>query len=437
MTRRVAARDALPGRWDRGARAVAGDLAVVAELPLDDGLVLAVLVAEDGRRFAAPLVVGSPAWRRAVPGDGAAEALTRLLARAAQGEPGTGDDVTLVSWGARPVVGERPVDVDQTHESVVVGDAAVVKWAVELTPGPHPAPQRLAALVAAGFDAMPPPWGLVEWHDPDTGGAAVLLATVAGFLPEATDGWEWAVGDLRAAAADGRPLHGATAAPRVLGATTARLHLALSAEGAVPASPRWAQDLADASIGEARLALDEVDGMEGARLRARGEVLLRELAGLGDCAGTPLAPVHGDLHVGQVLRHRAADGGWAYAITDFDGNPVADPAERASPQPPARDVAGMLQSLDHVGRVVLRRTDGVDAAYVTAWIPAAQREFLSAYAATLDRSGRPELLDHRLLRPLRLLQEVREFRYAVHHLPHWRYVPDGALQDLIPLTDED
>jgi len=27
---------------------------------------------------------------------------------------------------------------------------------------------------------------------------------------------------------------------------------------------------------------------------------------------------------------------------------------------------------------------------------------------------------------------VREFLYAVRHLPHWRYVPDAALGDLFP-----
>ena len=34
--------------------------------------------------------------------------------------------------------------------------------------------------------------------------------------------------------------------------------------------------------------------------------------------------------------------------------------------------------------------------------------------------------------PLRLQQECREFLYAVHHLPHWRYVPDAALIELLP-----
>jgi maltokinase len=50
----------------------------------------------------------------------------------------------------------------------------------------------------------------------------------------------------------------------------------------------------------------------------------------------------------------------------------------------------------------------------------------------LSRHGLADLLDERLLSPLRLQQEVREFLYAVRHLPVWRYVPDGALVDLLP-----
>ena len=42
------------------------------------------------------------------------------------------------------------------------------------------------------------------------------------------------------------------------------------------------------------------------------------------------------------------------------------------------------------------------------------------------------LFDEALAVPLRLQQEVREFLYAAKHLPHWRYVPDGALRDLLP-----
>jgi maltokinase len=174
-------------------------------------------------------------------------------------------------------------------------------------------------------------------------------------------------------------------------------------------------------------AVDGVDWAEGERLRTR-EPRMRSV--LGQLSSVPQAltiPVHGDLHVGQVLR-------WAggLAVGDFDGNPVLPVSERLAPQPPARDVAGMLQSIDHVGRVVNHRVAAADAAKVSMWIGRAQTEFLDSYLATLASAGREELFDERLLLPLQVEQECREFLYAVRHLPRWRYVPDQALEALFP-----
>jgi len=142
--------------------------------------------------------------------------------------------------------------------------------------------------------------------------------------------------------------------------------------------------------------------------------------------------VHGDLHVGQVLRFSDP---YDYVVTDFDGNPVLPPEERGAPQPAALDVVGMIASLDHVGRIVITRTDNVDESAVRVWIAAAQEAFLHDYRDTLARMRHAHLLDDRLLVPLRLQQEVREFLYAEKHLPLWRYAPDGALVDLLPDLD--
>jgi hypothetical protein len=74
---------------------------------------------------------------------------------------------------------------------------------------------------------------------------------------------------------------------------------------------------------------------------------------------------------------------------------------------------------------------GVDAAVVARWVEAAETAYLDAYRAALAGHGLAELLDERLLRPARLQQECREFRYAARHRPHWRYVPDAALGALV------
>ena len=96
----------------------------------------------------------------------------------------------------------------------------------------------------------------------------------------------------------------------------------------------------------------------------------------------------------------------------------------------------MLQAIDHVGRVVVHRTEGVDAGRVSQWVSRAQDAFLQAYRLGLAQRDAEDLLEEALLLPFAVEQECRELLYAVTHLPHWRYVPDAALADLVPLSAE-
>jgi maltokinase len=401
-------------------------LAVLDELALAGGCRVLVVRDAAGVQFTVP--VTGPGTHRARPGDGVAAALVGLLGPG----PARIGSFEVVRRYAAPATGEEAVTADQTNESVVVGGAAVVKWTLRPTTDPHPAPHRLAQLTAAGFTGMPRLWGLVLWHDPRRPGSEpVLLATVTDYLPGAADGWEWAVADLRAVAAGAVTPPDDTAAAEEMGRLTAALHLGLAGSGTRPATQAEVAGWQARALADLERALEVVTGPEGARLSGDADRVRVRLAPLAAGAGTPVGAGHGDLHVGQVLR-----AGGRYLVTDFDGNPVLAPAERAAPAPAALDVAGMLQSLDHVARVVLQRTPGVDAEAVLDWVPRAQAEFLLAYRSRLDAAGRGHLLDTRLLGAFRVQQEVREHLYAVAHLPHWRYVPAAALPALLDELDE-
>ena len=92
--------------------------------------------------------------------------------------------------------------------------------------------------------------------------------------------------------------------------------------------------------------------------------------------------------------------------------------------------------MDHVGRIVVHRTPGVDADLVTGWARRAQAAFLDSYRGVLRAAGRTELLDERLLAAFRVQQECREHIYAARHLPHWSYVPEAAMPALLDELDQ-
>jgi maltokinase len=382
-------------------------------------------IVADGDGLTAVPAVRDPdgQWRRARAGDGVAEALLNVLA--VQSGTATRGGFTIQSWTKRTALGERAIDVDQTNESVIVGDTAVVKWAAHLQEGPHPAPRRIAVLRDAGFDGMPTPWGSVTWRPAD--GEETLAASVDEYLPGAVDGWTWAVEVITDAACDRHPDRAFNAARKV-GWLVAELHAALAPTATVATQPD-AMQWRDAALEALEVVCALPDSVSVAVARQRRDEVEAILGRLGTLTGTPVIEGHGDLHVGQVLRSEGR-----FVVTDFDGNPVLEAQERMRPIPAALDVAGMTQSLAHAAIVAAKYTAldaetlaGVDALLRTA--------FLDAYAGQIAELSHTDLYDPAALYPFRLQQVLREIIYAARHLPRWMYVPDSALPALLDEGD--
>jgi maltokinase len=360
-------------------------------------------------------------WRRARPGDGAAEALLKTLATAP--ETSATGSFTVHAWSSREAVGERAVTVDQTNESVIVGEAAVVKWATHLQPGPHPAPRRIEVLRANEFRFMPRPWGLVTWRTDD--GDETLVVNVDEYLPGAVDGWTWAVDLFADAARYSVPsLDPLLAASVDVGTVVAELHAAL-ATTATTASQDDAHRWWSAALGTLNQSVEFGDSVTAELLRQRRPEIEQTLRSLSASAGTRLIEGHGDLHVGQVLQHAGG-----YVVTDFDGNPVLPPDERVLPVPASLDVAGLAQSLTHAAIVARRHHEVVDGSLAVAE-RAARQAFVGSYVDRLTVLGHAGLYDPAPLRAFRLQQVLREIIYAAQHLPRWMYVPAAALPLLL------
>jgi maltokinase len=361
-------------------------------------------------------------WLPAVSGDGAGLAvLHRLRDRSAVED---GFRVTAFGWAALDDDSERVMGVDQTHRSWVVGGRVVVKWMTEPLAGPHPAPERLRRLTAAGFAESPELVGLVEWREPDTE-HWVPVAVVQSYLPGTEDGWTWGLDDARRALGigAGTPSAGFGAD---LGAVVGRMHLALADDPPEKMTGDFARRLADEALGALDLAIRltaEHDPASHALLNAHRPRIEVVLARLSDLAGTPVLPVHGDLHVGQVLR----DAQGHYAVVDFDGNPTVRPDVRAASAPPARDVAQMLVSIENVEHVVRRYAPDLPDDAGLAWTLGEQTAFVEGYRRALGVRG--DLYDEALVPAYGWEQVCRELVYAIRHdLLEWLYVPAALLR---------
>jgi maltokinase len=391
-----------------------GAVTVADALALGDRRWLLVLHVRD-QLFTSAVVEEGDAFRRAGAGDGVAEAL--LTRTASGGQAGSLSFRRLGEIG--PWTGERAIEVDQSNESIVVGEQAVVKRMVRTAPGDRRPLLLPAHLAEAGFAEMPTPLGTLGWR---YGRGVAPLASMAAYLPDARDGWEWYVEIVDRSIED--PSVDALAPAAALGVLTARLHVCLATPTEVLPAPRaaagservagWGRD-AEHDLG---FALTAIDGEEGERLRRAAPSIRDELARL-PVRPTTTIPIHGDLHVGQFLR--SPDG---LAVSDLDGDPLGSGALEG---PPAKDVASLVQSLDHVGRIVEHRR-GVS---VSAWIADASEHCLRSYLDELAYRDAASLFDEALLRPLRVAQELHEFVYAATYLPRWRYVPDRAMAALL------
>jgi hypothetical protein len=115
----------LPSRLRSEGAELPSQLELVQATSLGDQRWLLVLGPPDTSdvRYVAPVVEQEDGLCRAAAGDGAAQALISLMASSAAPSD-------ILSWQAfdalEPLMGERALGVDQTHESVVVGEKAVV-----------------------------------------------------------------------------------------------------------------------------------------------------------------------------------------------------------------------------------------------------------------------------------------------------------------------
>jgi len=471
--RRIDRAGVASARWFGGkGRAIRSiELAEAFVLPDDGRHVLAVanVVSEraPAEAYLFPLVADSGALRPAAEGDGTLRALAGAIAEgrtipalpsipegaveAAQPAPVTAALVCRPASGLRDLepggaaevgrLAERPLGMDQSNTSVVLGERLLLKAYRWLQPGLNPDLELVAYLTEeAGFTAVPPLAGYAEVVSRSSEPATVAL--LQAFVADAADAYE----SLAEALTDWLLAPGsvsvefATEIAADIGALSAGLHGALASAHGVPGfEPRPAsRDELRGWYDDARTqldrALDITPGEAGHVLRELAPRIAEELTIFEALPTEPLVTrVHGDYHLGQVLA--APDG---YRIVDFEGEPTRVLEERRAHRSPLRDVASMLRSFDHVGRSAGRRAEQRNGGHVPspgldleAWLSRSRERFLGAYRAGLRQAGAPIEIDPALVRAFEIEKECYEFVYAATYLPEWLWAPTEGMRALM------
>lgn len=278
---------------------------------------------------------------------------------------------------------------DLSNTVVSLDDRLVLKLFRRLERGSHPEAELLEAL--GGFSQVPALAGVLEHDD-------ITVALVEEYVAGTPVGWEGLIARLSSH-------DDARGDTRDLGRVTAALHRQLAV--ALGTRSGGEQDVAGERA-SAAVAMAEVGTSPATDAR---------LAALDRIDGAQLQRVHGDLHVGQMLRSERG-----IVIIDFEGDPSLPLAERSRERSPLADLASLLLSLDHAACAAARREPAFDW---RAWSVEARAACLSAYEAEVGA------VDSELLRALEVAKELRELVYASRWLPEWLYAPRAVLPTLL------
>ena len=346
------------------------------------------------------------------------------------------------------------LQVEQSNTSIRYGDVALAKVFRRLSQGMNPEIEITVRLAAQPNPIrIASPLAEVVYRG-QRGEESVGF--FQRWVPNVGDGWSWtrsALNDLlmdpsgsRANAMANRS--DVIAAYLLLGQRTGELHRGLAEAGEDTAfSPLLlTEEMVGAQIQQSVAGLEQTmilltafaerTGVlrdEIAAVQRGAEHLRERLNGMNALVGTFAIRVHGDYHLGQVLR--TTDGDWT--ILDFEGEPARPIEERRRKYPAMKDVGGMLRSFAYARGAALRtsahRGIALPEDTLQPWETEAKSSFVEGYRSAVDGCAMPivpagDTQFGSAMDAWELDKALYEVRYELANRPEWLYLPLAALK---------
>jgi len=317
--------------------------------------------------------------------------------------------------------------LEQSNTSVVYDNRLILKVFRKLQSGPNPDVEIGQMLVKSGSEVQVPNLaGKVEFTEGDE---TTVLAILQQYVHNFGDGWGWLLEQLR------NRNSGSVSAIALLGRRTAEMHTALATGSTEPAfapEPITDEDLAESQrrieseLDQTIEGLLQRGALDSTTAESLQQRLRQKLTSLDSLRNTVRIRIHGDFHLGQVLRTVEHD----FSIIDFEGEPSRPMNDRRKKWPALRDVAGMVRSLDYAVQTVLREQQ--DRSDLMPWRDEAISAFLNEYRSAIKPSlGIIPAADEDFASALAILsleKALYETRYELSNRPDWLGIPLGALE---------
>ena len=380
---------------------------------------------------------------------------------------------------AGPVAGltPKPVGAEQSNTSIIYGDRLILKFFRRIQEGTNPDLEIGQFLTEkTSLTSVPPLAGTLEYRTRDA--KPMAQGMLQRFVPNQGDAWTFTLKSLANYYDEVRKIvnaGGATsagdqvripdcaksavetylAAAELLGERTAEMHLALASDASDPAfapepftmesQQALEQSMSGLLVRVFSLLRDKMKYLPN-EWRAQAEKLAERESEIAARFNTALREpiramrtrIHGDYHLGQVLRTESD-----FVIIDFEGEPARSIEERRVKRSPLQDVAGMLRSFHYAAFAPLLgedRVQGDDVVRIGVWAEGwnswvadryLARYFVTAKGASYLPATQTEI---QTVLELHLLEKaIYELGYELNNRPTWVGIPLQGIGKLLSI----
>ncbi len=367
----------------------------------------------------------------------------------------------------------KPVGAEQSNTSIIYGNRLILKFFRRIQEGINPDLEIGQFLTEkTSLKSVPPLAGTLEYQARN--GKPMAQGMLQKFVANQGDAWGFTLKSLASyydevrkitatgvaapagVSTPGNQIEGVPdvaksavetylAAAELLGQRTAEMHLALASDASDPAfAPEpFTMDSQQALEQSMNRLLVRVFSLLRDKLKylpnewrgnaeklaeRESEIAARFNAALREPIRAMRTRIHGDYHLGQVLRTESD-----FVIIDFEGEPARSIEERRVKRSPLQDVAGMLRSFHYAAFAPLLgedRAHGDDVTRMGVWAEAwnswvADRYLAKYFATAKDASYLPATqAEVQTVLELHLLEKaIYELGYELNNRPTWVGIP--------------